>query len=370
MNFNVLVFLILIFHPPAWITGKKNRLLRGVRWWTLANVKHPSNSLLNPNSPIYPSPSLQPLTRKQRRIVVKNRGTIIAIAKGARMAINECQYQFRNRKWNCPTSDDSHGGSVFGKILLKGCRETAFIYSITSAAVTHQVARACAEGVIYTCTCDYRRRYPSGKNWEWGGCSDNIDFGNKFSRDFIDVVEKGRDLRYMMNRHNNEAGRLHVKSKMTKECKCHGMSGTCTIKTCWRRLPTFRNVGKSLKDKFDGASRIYQGNSGRSHRSRRRKYNLIPANPNHKHPVPRDLVYFEESPSFCAKDASIGFKGTAGRECNDTSIGVDGCDLMCCGRGYKSESYIARERCSCTFHWCCKVHCEICTKTKIRHTCL
>lgn len=36
-----------------------------------------------------------------------------------------------------------------------GCRETAFIYAITSAAVTHSIARACSEGSIESCTCDW-----------------------------------------------------------------------------------------------------------------------------------------------------------------------------------------------------------------------
>ena len=48
----------------------------------------------------------------------------------------------------------------------------------------------------------------SGRDWEWGGCSDNAQFGYKFSREFVDVIERGRDLRYMMNLHNNEAGRM------------------------------------------------------------------------------------------------------------------------------------------------------------------
>lgn len=91
--------------------------------------------------------------------------------------------------------------------FISGCRETAFIYAITSAAVAHSVARACADGSIYTCTCNYNLRQPNGVDWEWGGCSDNANFGKKFSRKFVDVAEKGRDFRYMMNLHNNEAGR-------------------------------------------------------------------------------------------------------------------------------------------------------------------
>lgn len=48
---------------------------------------------------------------------------------------------------------------------------------------------------------------------------------------------------------------------MRQECKCHGMSGSCTVKTCWMRLPNFRMVGDNLKDRFDGASRVQVSNS-------------------------------------------------------------------------------------------------------------
>lgn len=111
------------------------------------------------------------------------------------------------------------------------------------------------------------------------------------------------------------------------------------------------------------------GNAGSGQGRRRRKFTLIPVDRNHKPPGRRDLVYFEDSPSFCDNDKLIGNEGTTGRECNDTSIGVDGCDIMCCGRGYKSESYTVKERCSCTFHWCCNVKCETCTRTRLQHTC-
>ncbi|GIY32171.1 protein Wnt-1 [Caerostris extrusa] len=60
-----------------------------------------------------------------------------------------------------------------------------------------------------------------------------------------------------------------------------------------------------------------------------------------------------------------------GRVCNATSIGVDGCDLMCCGRGYKSEyREETTTRCNCTFHWCCQVECRTCRARKLVHSCL
>ena len=164
----------------------------------------------------------------------------------------------------------------------------------------------------------------------------------------------------------------HVSTEMRQECKCHGMSGSCTVRTCWMRLPFFRVVGDNLKDRFDGASRVLISNTGRVPGVGRKKYNyqLKPYNPDHKAPSRKDLVYYENSPNFCEKNLKLGITGTQGRVCNETSIGVDGCDLMCCGRGYKTEVKEVVERCACTFHWCCEVKCKVCRTKKTVHTCL
>ena len=91
---------------------------------------------------------------------------------------------------------------------FSGCRETAFIYSITSAGVAHAMARSCSEGKMYTCSCDHQLEQPQqDAKWKWGGCSDNYKFGYKFSKRFTDSIEKGEDFRYMVNKQNNEAGR-------------------------------------------------------------------------------------------------------------------------------------------------------------------
>lgn len=298
-------------------------------------------------------------------------------------------------------------------IFLSGCRETSFIYALTSAAVTHAVVRACSEGSIESCTCDYRlhnkytRSLGPDQNWKWGSCSDNIEFGYKFTRDFVDAGEKARDMRGMMNLHNNEAGRLvsrhhvlshpllhlnphvltsqddfiygpfcpqHVQSLMRRHCKCHGMSGSCTMKTCWMRLPHLREVGNSLKDRFDGASRVMMSNAGslrdlgRGNRAKY-KFQLKPYNPDHKPPSKKDLVFYEDSPNFCNRDPRYGVAGTVGRACNVSSMGVDGCDIMCCGRGYTVTVKQVVERCKCTFQWCCHVECKNCTVTKTMYTC-
>ncbi|KFB53739.1 AGAP009734-PA-like protein [Anopheles sinensis] len=430
----VTVLMVCLMAISAWAeveSKSKPGRGRGSMWWGIAKAGEPNN--ISPLAPgmTYLDPAIHAtLRRKQRRLARENPGVLAAIAKGANLAINECQHQFRTRRWNCSTRNFLRGKNLFGKIVERGCRETAFIYAITSAAVTHSVARACSEGSIESCTCDYshHNREPQMNNmggvagvgdWEWGGCSDNIGFGFKFSREFVDTGERGRTLREKMNLHNNEAGRAHVQAEMRQECKCHGMSGSCTMKTCWMRLNSFRTIGDILKDRFDGASRVMVSNSLRSpnvhentltnragssgnlktnanavgggvggaspnsvlsnsihargHQQKRvNRYNfqLKPYNPEHKPPGSKDLVYLEPSPGFCERNPRLGIQGTHGRQCNATSIGVDGCDLMCCGRGHRTQEVTVVERCSCTFHWCCEVKCKSCRTKKIIHTCL
>ena len=72
----------------------------------------------SPNN--YYGPSVQILTKRQRKLVDRHPGSIIAVVQGARQAIKECQYQFHTRRWNCPTKDSNVGGSIFGKILNIG----------------------------------------------------------------------------------------------------------------------------------------------------------------------------------------------------------------------------------------------------------
>ncbi len=64
-----------------------------------------------------------------------------------------------------------------------------------------------------------------------------------------------------------------------------------------------------------------------------------------------------------------GSLGTAGRECNSTSLGPDGCDIMCCGRGHSTTTVLRVSKCDCKFHWCCYVRCRQCRDWVDVHTC-
>lgn len=149
---------------------------------------------------------------------------------------------------------------------------------------------------------------------------------------------------------------------MKVECKCHGVSGSCELKTCWRAMPTFRQVGEQLKEKFDGATEVQQRYVGSRNQ-------LLPLNEQFKRHTSSDLVYLVASPDYCEYDNKTGSLGTSGRVCNKTSKAIDGCELMCCGRGYVSRKKIIVERCQCKFHWCCYVKCKECRRVVDEHRC-
>jgi wingless-type MMTV integration site family protein 4 len=154
-----------------------------------------------------------------------------------------------------------------------------------------------------------------------------------------------------------------IEENMGIECKCHGVSGSCEMRTCWRAMPPFRRVGELLKEKFDGATEVKAVVRGT-------RSMLVPLNPQFKPHTEQDLVYMEGSPDFCEADLKLGSLGTHGRVCNKTSKAIDGCDLLCCGRGYNTRKVTIVERCRCKFHWCCVVKCKQCTRTIDEHVCM
>ena len=152
-----------------------------------------------------------------------------------------------------------------------------------------------------------------------------------------------------------------VREYMTKDCKCHGLSGTCALMTCWRRMPSFREVGNRLKEKFDGAAKVTISNDGK---------HLVAEDETIKPPSKEDLLYTEKSPNFCKARKKYGSLGTHGRICDPNSPGIEGCDLLCCGRGYKATTVTLEENCKCQFIWCCQVICKTCTSIKTIYSCL
>ena len=133
-------------------------------------------------------------------------------------------------------------------------RETAFVHAIMSAGITHTLTRNCSRGDFEDCICDTKFSRPE-VGFKMRGCSDNVHFGSQVAEQFLDATEAGTDSTSMANLHNNEAGRVAVKRNMRELCKCHGVSGSCATKTCWKQISKFRAVGDYLKKMYKQALR-------------------------------------------------------------------------------------------------------------------
>ncbi|XP_030383854.1 protein Wnt-10b [Scaptodrosophila lebanonensis] len=391
--------------------------------------------------------SVPGLTKDQLELCYKASDVTAAALEGLDMAIRECQIQFQWHRWNCSSLSTKSRNPHASNLLKKGYRESAFAFAISAAGVAHSVARACSQGRLMSCGCDptinrktlnknlrqsldkekkqflqyletnqiltpeEEKKYERSKiasRWKWGGCSHNMDFGVEYSKLFLDCREKAGDIQSKINLHNNHAGRVAVSNNMEFRCKCHGMSGSCQLKTCWKSAPDFHTVGKVLKHQFRKAILVDQSNLGNGEpvvvlkRARNKKSNggsggsnsddvdIIdmgggvgalagdamrdldlertrnrkPSSDKNAARLARkletSLFYYQRSPNFCERDLVADIQGTVGRKCNRNTTTSDGCSSLCCGRGHSQVKERRAERCRCKFRWCCSVECEEC----------
>ncbi|CAH1246626.1 WNT8A [Branchiostoma lanceolatum] len=339
-----------------------------------------------------------------------------SVAAGAQTAMEECKYQFSLDRWNCTdnalsmlkpnTLPDQPSESLDGitdesaPVMWSGSmrdngnylganRETSFVHAISAAGVMYVLTRNCSKGAFEQCGCDQTNNGKKAEGgWTWGGCSDDISFGESISKRYSDGVENGQDARAAMNLHNNDVGRkampvgdvapaeprIHkfvraVRQTMKRVCKCHGVSGSCTTKTCWLQLADFRAIGVFLKKKYKKADKVdyvrgqlTENNSASSKRNTGLK---------------KDMVFLEDSPDYCRQNLTVGSRGTLGRECLRGGKNLDKYEKKSCKRLCKDCGYVPKRittevtsSCNCKFHWCCSVKCSQCTKTVTKYICV
>ncbi|XP_062570962.1 protein Wnt-10a-like isoform X1 [Saccostrea cucullata] len=340
--FKDMVFFITVFliFTSSVVRGMSNDILR-------LNIP-PKEPKLDPNTVCKTFPDLTP---RQYTLCSMYPDVTASAIQGIQVGVHECQNQLKDNRWNCSSLEKKNKNPHASPLLKRGYRETAFAYAISAAGVVHQVAVACSLGKLKSCGCDMSRRGKVRK-WEWGGCSHNVDFGEQFSKKFLDSKEKrSKDIHAKINLHNNRAGRLAVIRNVNRKCKCHGMSGSCEMQTCWKATPDFKEVGNRLRRKYRSARKVKVDvlNKVKTHYKKIRKYTRK-----------TDLLFYEQSPNYCDPNPEVDAPGTSGRLCNKTSSGADNCETLCCGRGYNTLRVRRTERCDCKFHWCCYVVCQTC----------
>ncbi|XP_033228365.1 protein Wnt-11b-1-like [Belonocnema kinseyi] len=320
------------------------------------------------------------LERKQAKVCRATLDVMPSFVQAAKDTSTVCQKAFQNRRWNCSSIDRAPD---YTSELVTGTREQAFVYAMSAAAAVWRLARGCALGSLAACTCATppRREPPSpsalissssysknsmsfalsSKNsFKWGGCGDDVRSASRMAKRFLQGSSPqsagavGKFL-HAVNMHNNRAGRRAVEQSLTLECKCHGVSGSCSVRTCWRGLgssgPTV--AGARLLRRYASAMEVTPRTGGRLPPL----YHLD------------NLLYTTKSPDYCLPDKMKGSLGTIGRQCNGSSAGYDGCEYLCCGRGHVTKSQEIIERCECKYISCCYVKCKTCRRIITNYEC-
>lgn len=90
------------------------------------------------------------------------------------------------------------------------------------------------------------------------------------------------------------------------KCKCHGVSGSCSVKTCWKGLQDISTISADLKSKYLSATKVIPRQIGTRRQLVPREMEVRPVGEN-------ELVYLVSSPDYCAQNAKQGSLGTTDR---------------------------------------------------------
>lgn len=288
------------------------------------------------------------------------------VKAGGHRGLQECQRQFKNEIWNCTLDQNKPVYKelpIFVKTTLPYAnKETAFIHAISTAAIIYEIINQCRLNKIPGCGCaDVKKQREGNGDWQWGGCSDNIRFGEKETRHFINRLETGLDARTAFNLHNNEVGRKVVRLSLKRECKCHGVTGSCNLKTCWRQLTPLDVIASKLKLKYRNAVRVVSVDNKLQEKVRSKLTSRMD----------KKLVYLEESPDYCKPNKITGSPGMLGRTCSSEDVTTNRCKTLCQSCELKPVT-VQRSKtfdCRCHFLWCCSIKCELCTRKYSETTC-
>lgn len=143
---------------------------------------------------------------------------------------------------------------------------------------------------------------------------------------------------------------------LQRQCKCSGVSGSCTIRTCWQAIVSPEILARQLKIRYHRAIEVLPDLF--EHTSR-----FFPLTPRRVRRIhSNDLLHWSPSPDYCQSKNSLFT--THGRRCNRSlSASLEGsCDYLCCGRGYQTKRVVQTKPCHCHYVHCCSIRCETCVE--------
>ncbi|VDP60758.1 unnamed protein product [Schistosoma curassoni] len=150
-------------------------------------------------------------------------------------------------------------------------------------------------------------------------------------------------------------------------CKCHGVSGSCAQRVCFRQLRRIDTelMQKALKMRYLAAKQVSEGKNGELIAKTFIGNGFID-----EVVKPEELVFSEHSPDYCNVEPQRGSVGTRDRICTLKDTGTSNCVNMCCGRGYRNVTKREIVQCNCRMAYGFKVQCDECNIETVTQRCL
>lgn len=137
---------------------------------------------------------------------------------------------------------------------------------------------------------------------------------------------------------------------MHEECHCHGVSGSCELRTCRLRPAKLTDISSEIYNNIYLKARYIE------------PFDYIDFESKNQ------LFYARKSIDYCRSNVLIDYQIIQkGREC----FNEDSCKKVCCNRGYETQTEIKLiENCNCYFSWeIVNVECKPCQKKITRMIC-
>lgn len=166
-----------------------------------------------------------------------------------------------------------------------------------------------------------------------------------------------------------------IKNSLKKLCRCHGVSGSCALQTCWQSINAFPAITSEIKRMYDNSVMLWLDNSGNVDFGNVREDQLV-------YLVGelievqylfscRDKSFNLDSPNYCRPNAIPGWKGTIGRHCSRAKGSAastskrHSCKHLCksCGYQVRKRQKVVQKKCNYKFRWCCEVTYDVCDET-------
>lgn len=145
---------------------------------------------------------------------------------------------------------------------------------------------------------------------------------------------------------------LQLVNKFTAvKCVCHGVSGSCSVRTCFKNVQDTDELGHRLFKLYYIAKHVKKVGT-----------KLKPVDSSAPELTENELAYLEYSPNFCKRNLTCGIYGPSGRRCYPDRTDQSSCSNLCCGGLVEQRKVLKAEDQSkcCKFVWCCYLDCSKC----------